>query len=149
MGRQRPLCLLLLAAIAFGACGARLSISGDAMAPAIKDGESLTYDDYGSNQPQRGDIVVVRHAGIVRVLRVIGLPGDTVTITNGAVAVGGSVLAETYLSSGTRTESDTASYLVPPASYFLLVDNRARVGDSRAATLGFVPRAEIIGRIAR
>jgi signal peptidase I len=148
VGRPRFLFIVLMAAVLFQACGSRLSISGDAMAPTIQDRESLTYDDYGSNQPQRGDIVVVRHAGIVRILRIIGLPGETVTIGNGAVTVGGSPLVEPYLSPGTRTESDAATYLVPPASYFLLVDNRARVGDSRA-NLGFVPRAEIIGRIAR
>jgi signal peptidase I len=145
--RWAPVVLLVVVVAACG--GSRIAIKGDSMSPTINDGETVTYQDYGSASPQRGDIVVVRHAGIIRVLRVIGLPGETVSLANGVVAIGPVALAEPYLPNGSYTDSDTKSYAVPAGSYFLLVDNRAHLGDSRGADLGFVPRAEIVGKIAR
>ena len=146
--RARRLLALLVLVLILAACGSRIGVKGDSMAPTIKDGDTVTYQEYGSSDPQRSDIVVVRHAGILRILRVIGLPGETVSLANGSVSIGATPLAEPYLAAGTRTESNTTTYAVPASSYFLLLDNRSNAGDSRG-DLGFVPRAEVVGKIAR
>lgn len=84
--------------------------------------------------------------GVSRILRVIGLPGETVAIAGGSVTVNGSPLSEPYLPAGTRTDSPTASFRVPSGSYFMLADNRAKDVDSRGS-LGFVARSELTGRL--
>ena len=45
--------------------------------------------------PERGDVVVFRHpvSDLVMIKRVVGLPGDTVAMVNGRLAVNGIVLA--------------------------------------------------------
>jgi signal peptidase I len=88
--------------------------------------------------------------------RVIGLPGDTVTVKNGAVTIencpnAGSVtktnfctsfpLDESYL---TFTQADNFTVTLGPDQYFVMGDNRPVSYDSRA--WGILPRKDIIGR---
>ncbi len=119
------------------------------MSPTIQDGAHVFYDTsaYASAAPARGDIVVFRHDGKIRILRAIALPGETVSIEGGSVAVRGKPLDERYLAAGTVTQSPTKTWTVLADAYFLLADNRARDGDSCQPGLGFVPRSEIIGQI--
>jgi signal peptidase I len=122
-------------------------VSGYAMAPTLKDGDIRTVDTgaYGSSSPRRGDIVTYR-VKVDQLGRVIGLPGETITISGGAVSVNNSILAEPYLPPGTQTTAPQADYAVPSGSYFVLNDNRAHIGgDSR--TSGFVPLSAIEGKI--
>jgi signal peptidase I len=124
------------------------TVKGDSMAPTIKDGQ-LVFEDTGaftSAGPKRGDVVVFKRDGKLRILRVVGLPGEVVAIAAGKVSVNASALSEPYLASGTTTDSQSPSYQVPAGSYFMLADNRARDGDSRG-NLGFVTRSELVGRV--
>jgi signal peptidase I len=99
---------------------------------------------YDSASPKRGDIVLFNVSG-ERIQRIIGLPGETITIANGSVAANGATLSEPYLAPGSTTMAPQSSYAVPPGTYFVMNDNRSILGDSR--TLGFVPRSTIEGRI--
>jgi signal peptidase I len=74
--------------------------------------------------------------------RVIGLPGDTVEGKNGYVYVNGEKLDEPYLTQKTR-EFDAVH--VPPASLFVMGDNRRASNDSRFG-LGFVPLGKVVGK---
>lgn len=63
---------------------------------------TLLVGDYfaalkGDVPPARGDVIVFRHpvSGQILVKRVIGLPGDTVALTDGVVSVNGTPLAQT------------------------------------------------------
>ena len=142
----RLLALLCTVVVVLTACGLKtVRVSGDAMAPTLKDGDIRTVDTsaYSTATPRRGDIVAY-HTN--RLGRVIGLPGETIAISGGSVAVNGAVLNEPYLAPGTQTTAPQDHYVVPSGSYFILNDNRAHVGgDSR--TLGFVPLSDIQGRI--
>ena len=130
------------------ACTETVNIAGDSMAPTITHGQSVTLERnaYGDEGPQRWDIILVRVAqdqGIP--LRVIGLPGETITIEDGAVYVNDFLLVEPYLPPGTITESDVAVFNVPSDNYFVLGDNRAQAVDSRDGF--FVPLNTIVGKI--
>ena len=125
-----------------------LNISGDYMAPTITHGQSVTLERnaYGDEGPQRWDIILIRvtqDQGIP--LRVIGLPGETITIEDGAVYVNEFLLVEPYLPPGTITESDVTVFNVPSDNYFVLGDNRAQAVDSREGF--FVPLNTIMGKI--
>lgn len=87
------------------------------------------------------------------VKRVIGLPGDTVDIHDGAVWINGGRLAESY-TLGTSEPAQpgqappgqadvTMPYHVPDKCYFAMGDNRRNSFDSRF--WGCVPRSDIIG----
>ncbi|MBI2862055.1 MAG: signal peptidase I [Chloroflexi bacterium] len=127
-----------------------VQVKGHSMEPTISEGERLTVDKNayaGTSAPQRGDIILFDQEGTSRISRVVGLPGETITIDNGAVYVNGNKLDEPYLAAGTRTESATKNFQVPGNSYFVLGDNRGQSNDSRA--IGSIPRDGITGKVPR
>jgi signal peptidase I len=82
--------------------------------------------------------------------RIIGLPGERVTIKNGTVTVynsefpDGFVLNESYLSNTVKTVSDIDTTL-PPQQYFVMGDNRMNSYDSRS--WGPLNGKAIVGRV--
>ena len=110
---------------------------------------------------RRGDIVVFRYPRqpeIDFVKRVIGLPGETISIENKRIFVNGERLDEPYvvhddahvypssefLPEGHRLRDQMQSFNVPEGQYFVMGDNRDHSSDSRY--WGTVPRTMIKGR---
>ena len=100
-----------------------------------------------------GDIVVcdsmlVDERGVSKNLikRVIGLPGDVLSVKDGAVYRNGERLEEPYTKDGV-THGEMAQITVPEGSYFLLGDNRDVSMDSRNDRIGFVAEDEIQGKV--
>ncbi len=129
-------------------------IKGDSMQPNYPDGEFLLTDKitYRFNQPQRGDVIVFK-APINEeddyIKRIIGLPGEKISIDNGKVYINGKLLKEEYLSptlytSGGLFLPNGKEVVVPENHFFVMGDNRNYSSDSRA--WGFVPRENIIGK---
>ncbi len=104
---------------------------------------------YLFNPPNRGDIVVFRPPGTngdPYIKRIIGLPGETIEVRDGAVYVDGQRLDEPYVSSPTAWRGSGAepSVEIPDDEYFMLGDNRSNSSDSRS--FGTVPKENIIGK---
>lgn len=141
-------------------------------------GVTIPFSDgakWGARSPERGDVVVFRLPGedSLFVKRVVGLPGDRISIANGKLILnevtvtgeadsgdgeGSDGLRRAIESTGTsthvvmrRAEASEADFLapmvVPPNEVFVLGDFRSESVDSRQ--WGTVPIASIDGRVAR
>lgn len=66
-----------------------LSVSGEAMAPTLVPGDRVYFDRgaWTGSGPLRGDLVVWEAPSGPEVLRVVGVPGDTVGVRLGAVVL--------------------------------------------------------------
>lgn len=108
---------------------------------------------YRDENPQRGDIIIFysREREELMVKRVIGLPGETVTIRGGSVWIDGKKLEETeYLSSSLKTEpgeNGKEKFQVPEGAYFVMGDNRGNSYDSRYWKEPFVKEEDICAEV--
>lgn len=130
------------------------------MSPTITR-EYLVVDvnAYRNSKPERWHAVVmnpkVRPDGstVAEVLRVVGLPGETVSFADGNVIVNGQALTPPerlqkikFHSTLPNVESAKHPYTVPDGHYYLLGDNPDEAKDSRI--FGAFPMAEISGRVS-
>ncbi len=130
-------------------------VRGSSMYPNLHDADYLLTDkiSYRLSQPKRDDIVIFvapKNEEYDYIKRVIGLPGESVSITEDyRVKVNNEILSEPYLPSDFKTFGGTfleagRTINVPQDEYFVLGDNRNHSSDSRE--WGFVPRKNIIGK---
>ena len=123
------------------------------MEPSLHDGERVMVDkiDYMFHAPARGDVIVFvapPAPGDNYIKRIIGIPGDVITVNNNTVILDGTTLNETYVNPALQGNANPplVNEVIPPNDYFVMGDGRQYSSDSR--TWGFVPRANIIGRVA-
>ncbi|GER88299.1 signal peptidase I [Dictyobacter vulcani] len=124
-------------------------VDGPSMQPGLVTNEFVMVNKlaYVFQEPERGDVVVFHWPKDVRqdfIKRVIGLPGDTVTIDREHVTVNGKLLTEPYISAPFNQEGQ--SWQVPAGQYFVMGDNRPVSDDSRS--WGFVPKDYMVGKAA-
>lgn len=101
----------------------------------------------------RGDVIVFSTvAGDDLIKRIIGMPGETVTLSEGKVIINGSTISESYLDP--ELETNGGSYLaegeeiiIPPRYFFVLGDNRTQSRDSRDSRIGLVSSDVILGKV--
>ncbi len=133
------------------------------------------------NAPQRGDIIVFRKPGeehIDYIKRLIGLPGDTIQLSEGRLYINDKLINRIKTNSGqiinldgssnSLTEykeyfkdkkfhkileysdnaayDDTIKFVIPKDNFFFMGDNRDNSKDSRSPVVGFVPKANLIGK---
>ncbi len=122
-------------------------ISGTSMLPTLRDGEYVFVYRlaYWRHPPQRGDIIVFRYPLNPKrtlIKRVIGLPGETVSVHNGQVYINGQPLPEDYILASPRYTA--APVTVGPDEVYVLGDNRNNSNDSHA--WGLLKQDMIVGR---
>jgi signal peptidase I len=134
-------------------------VEGQSMAPNFLDRQHVLVNKlaYRRSGPQRGDVVVFHtgaRTGKDFIKRVIGLPGETVSMSAGRVFIDGRLLAEPW--EPLFDDTELGAYTVPAGRYFVLGDNRANSNDSRvfgtaaAASDQVEPAiasAQIVGRV--
>jgi signal peptidase I len=134
-------------------------VDGESMAPNYENNEYLLAEklSYTFGNPERGDVVVFRYPknpSVNYIKRIIGLPGETVTITSDNIIKivnqdhpDGFIVKENYLPADDLTEpleGNTLTRTLNDNEYFVLGDNREHSSDSRE--WGALPRTNILGR---
>jgi signal peptidase I len=128
---------LILAAIIYAMVNlttARRVVQGPSMLPTLETGQFLLVSRvaYHLGEPQRGDIIVFHPPLLITedvVKRIIGMPGETVSIEAGQVYIDGQLLEEPYITMPAR---GSGSWEVPEGHYFVMGDNRNNSQDSRS-----------------
>ncbi len=169
----------------FRACFHPFKIPTASMSPTIQgnrkllDGTRIAGDRiftegyaYWFAKPQRGDVVVYKVDGIPEgqrelyrlppnefyIKRIIGVPGDVLSIQNGHLYNHGQVLSEPVILAKLEfpdfrfptqvyLTNPTNDYIVPDGSYFVVGDNTTNGLDSRF--YGAISKKEIIGRVSK
>ena len=125
------------------------------MEPTLQVNDRLVVEkiSYHLSDPERGDIVVfwppaeLTPAGQPRnafIKRVIGLPGDTVEVTNGQVLINDAPIDEGYIKASPNYR--WGPEVVPDDSYIVFGDNRNTSVASQAWPRPFLPEDQIIGK---
>ncbi len=128
-------------------------VDGESMHPTFENLDYLIVDEaiYDVQAPARGDVIVFRYPlnpSVFYIKRIIGLPGETVSIVRGNVTItttGGTdiTLNEPYIVYEDATY--TKKVTLGAGEYFVMGDNRPNSSDSRV--WGTLPRKDIIGRV--
>lgn len=118
-------------------------VSGVSMQPTFSDGQILSSKLYNDSITlSYGDIVVASNpeSNTLIIKRVVGLPGDVLSIDLKTLRRNGTFLCDIY---GPINDPGILSeeYLVPDDTVFLMGDNRNESEDSR--TFGAVPLENI------
>lgn len=122
-----------------------IQVSGNSMEPTLSDGDVLVL--LKSKHYERSQLCCISWQNKMLLKRIIGLPGDVVSIdTEGNVSVNGVLLDEPYVSDKTLGECDvTFPCQVPEGKVFVLGDHRSTSIDSRSSEIGCVDQDQIVG----
>ena len=138
-------------------------VSGPSMENTLLDSETVITTNLFYT-PERNDIIVFHQTGTDEddlnepvVKRIIGLPGDTVTVqyfTNKMIVTvidkdgNKTVLDEPYIKyEGQRYWMYNSSFYVEEGTVFVMGDNRSNSLDSRSAEIGLVDTRRILGKV--
>ena len=132
-------------------------VDGTSMANTLKDHERVLVEklSYLFHEPRRGDIVIVHYPGSQSryVKRIVGMPGETVSIEDGYVLIDGERLDESAYSDPmwfgcilAEVQTKDGKYTVPQDHYFVIGDKRNNSKDSRNDDVGAIPAHQVLGR---
>lgn len=128
-------------------------IPSGSMENAIMPGDRVIGNrlEYLFDEPERGDIVIFKYPDDetqLFVKRVIGLPGETVTIEDAKVYIGEEqvLLDESYLKEEWIIDNGPYTFEIPEGSYLVLGDNRNNSKDARYWENTYVEENKILGK---
>ncbi len=142
---RKAVILVLLIIVLFGKIFGFTVMCGNFMSPSIKNGDVLFYYRLQS-QYENGDVVVYEVNHITYVGRIAALPKETVEITQeGQLVVNGYTQADFNSENAYEqgAKADAAPWKLLKDEYFILVDDKTSVEDSR--TYGPISKKNIRG----
>ncbi len=140
----RMLVLVGVAVLLFKVLLVPIRVTGMSMEPTYHDGRInfLNRYAYRWHPPRRGDVVGAEdgRSRLMLLKRVLGLPGEHVSISDGRIAIDGRLLDEPYVE-GVGQLQYRASALLRDQQYFIIGDNR------RVSAYGVVQLSQIKGKV--
>ena len=128
-------------------------VVGNSMNPTLKDEELLILNKfkYRFTDIKRGEIISLKYDNTKYLIkRVIGLPGENVSILNSKLYINDKEFQEAYISSDLTYDNfylkDLGYEKIPDGMYLVLGDNRVDSLDSRE--IGLVKKEDVIGKIS-
>jgi signal peptidase I len=116
---------------------------GDSMLPTYSTGKLTLVNRlaYLGSRPARGDIVAIKLAGphVVYIKRIVGLPGERLSVREGQVYINDVPLAEPYVRHQRAWNLDEV--MLGEAEYFVAGDNRG------TSDTGRVEASRILGTL--
>ncbi len=154
---ELPVILLISFALVFGfvrpVIASPFYVGSESMVPTLQIWDRLLINKlaYDIQGPERGDIVLFRDpegGPDPLIKRVIGLPGDRISLRDGKLFLNGEPRKETYVAQrpcvvGAPRTCSFGPVTVPRGRVFVMGDNRAHSYDSRF--FGPVPEKTLIG----
>ncbi len=121
-------------------------VPSDSMKPTLMRSDYIGGFEIEPSQLQHGDIVVFTsgYEGDFYVKRVVGLPGDTLRISQGFVYINGSKLDEPYVTH--RGKENIKPLEIPKNRIFIMGDNRTNSTDSRR--FGPIPARQVEAKVS-
>jgi len=140
----RALALVVASFVVFKFVLLPIRVTGQSMTPAYRNGgvNFINRLAYRKHKPERGDVVAFSRFGphVVFLKRIVGLPGEHITVTDGKVTVNGRLLDEPYV------KEDSPMTLKVPVD--LLPDEYLAMGDNRKVSEHFIiQRGQIVGKV--
>lgn len=141
--------VILLAYVLVSSFGIRTKVVGQAMSDTLENGDEILINKMVKN-PKSGDVIVFLPNGNEKshyyIRRVIGVPGDTVVIKDGAVYINGQLYNEKIDVAAMEEDGIAGEEIVlGEDEYFVLGDNRNNSEDSRYANIGNIKKEYIVG----
>jgi len=141
--------VILLAFILVSTFGIRTNVVGQAMSDTLENGDEVFINKLVKS-PDSGDVIVFLPNGNEKshyyIRRVIGVPGDSVQIRDGAVYINGELYNEKIDVAAMEDEGIAGEEIVlAEDEYFVLGDNRNNSEDSRYANIGNIKKEYIAG----
>ena len=154
---ELPVILLISFVLVFGfvrpVIASPFYVGSESMVPTLQVWDRLLINKlaYDLEGPERGDIVLFRdpEGGEEPLIkRVVGLPGDEISLQNGHLILNGEPQREPYVVEracvrGAPRACSFGPVTVPKGHVFVMGDNRANSYDSRF--FGPIPEESIIG----
>lgn len=126
---------------------------GNSMAPNLVDGEKVLINKvvYVLSEPKPNDMVVFLPNGNTKshyyIKRVVGVPGDTVQIRDGAIYVNKKLFIDKFEAPAIDEPGLAKEEIqLGEDEYFVLGDNRNDSEDSRYANIGNIKKEYIVGK---
>ena len=120
-----------------------IRVTGNSMSPTYRNGgiNLVNRMAYRHHPPQRGDVVAIRTSGesVLIMKRIIGLPGELLSVRRNRVLINGRELDEPYLVE--RADWARGSRRLGPDEYFVAGDNR------EISDFGPVSPDRIVGKV--
>jgi len=124
-----------------------IRVEGVSMLPTYRQGRINFVNAlaYRSREPQRGDVISIRMAGmrVMLMKRVVGLPGEVIAFRNGQLWIDGKPVDEPYLKYPCNWQMDPEQ--VGPDEFYVVGDNRSMPQADH--TQGLAKRQRIVGKV--
>lgn len=126
-------------------------VQGNSMLDTLHTGDVMLVNKVSKNfsDYKRGDIVILEapdYPGRLYIKRVVGEPGDEISLEDGEVLVNGKVYEEDYVHApATLQTSEFSDRVLGEDEYFVMGDNRLPNASNDSRNFGSLSKDQIVG----